>query len=474
MKKFINFTKELLVEMHLSVLREIGREIGVRAPASLDKELLIDQILKIQAGEIEPSPVNNLGAPPKFRPDISGYYVKDYESYSSGEDTNRYIEFHDSLDKKDTVILEGVLDITSSGYGFVRVNNYDNSKGDAFVGANIIKQFNLFHGDTVRVVARITEDDKKTDYAVVSVDKINGLSPSCFIDRINFDDLVPYYPTERVKLEGEGASNVAVRTVDLFSPLGFGQRGLIVAPPKTGKTTLLKNIARAIEKNNDNVKLIVLLIDERPEEVTDMRRSLNSEVVYSTFDESNAHHVRVAELTIGRAKRMVELGENVIVLMDSITRLARAYNAITESSGRTLSGGLDPNAIQPVKRIFGSARNIENGGSLTILSTALIETGSRLDDVIYEEFKGTGNMEITLSRNLSERRVFPAIDMYKTGTRKEELLLTKEELDASRKLRSALLRSSDGTGLLLEMIEKTKSNEDLVKKTDTLIKTFNL
>ena len=264
---------------------------------------------------------------------------------------------------------------------------------------------------------------------------------------------------------------MAIRLIDMFSPLGKGQRGLIVAPPKTGKTTLLRMIAQSIERNYQDIKLIVLLIDERPEEVTDIKRSINGEVVFSTFDESAEHHIRAAELVINRAKRLVEVGKDVVILMDSITRLARAYNACIESSGKTLSGGLDPVALQGPKRFFGAARNIENGGSLTILSTALIDTGSRMDDVIYEEFKGTGNMEIHLSRELSEKRVFPAIDIFKSGTRKEEYLLDDKELSTAYKLRKVLSdRQHDATDVLLDMMKKTFDNQDLTVKVDEWIK----
>ncbi|MBQ4097986.1 MAG: transcription termination factor Rho, partial [Clostridia bacterium] len=309
--------------------------------------------------------------------------------------------------------------------------------------------------------------------ALQNVVTINDLDPRLFLTRKSFDELTPFYPDEKINLEVEGMeTDVALRCIDIFSPIGKGQRGLIVAPPKTGKTTLLKLIAGAIESNYPAVKLIVLLIDERPEEVTDIKRSVVSEVVYSTFDESPAHHVRTAEAVINRAKRMLEVGKDVVILMDSITRLTRAYNSVVESSGKTLSGGLDPQAMQGPKRIFGAARNVEGGGSLTILSTALIETGSRMDDVIYEEFKGTGNMEIHLSRGLSEKRIFPAIDLNKSGTRKEELLLNKEEIDLSYKLRRILSEEEDATDKLIDMMKKTKNNKDLAKKVDVYFKSY--
>ncbi|MBQ7642916.1 MAG: transcription termination factor Rho, partial [Clostridia bacterium] len=299
------------------------------------------------------------------------------------------------------------------------------------------------------------------------------LDPALFLKRTNFDDLIPYYPTKRLKLENAtNADDVAIRCIDLFAPIGKGQRGLIVAPPKAGKTTLLKKIAQAIESNYPDVKLIILLIDERPEEVTDIKRSVKGEVVFSTFDENAEHHIRAAELVINRAKRLVEVGQDVVILMDSITRLARAYNNTIDSSGKTLSGGLDPAALNGPKRFFGAARNIDDGGSLTVLSTALIETGSRLDDVIYEEFKGTGNMEIHLSRELSEKRIFPAIDLYKSGTRKDELLLSEKELATVYKLRKILSERSDATDTLIEMMKKSKNNDDLISKIDVWMQLY--
>lgn len=382
---------------------------------------------------------------------------------------SQQISSQDSVDE--CKIVEGVLEQHISGYGFLRVNNYENSKDDAYVSLQNIKKYNLRRGDKVKATVKaIREGDSAALQEVLS---INDLDPKLFLKRNNFDDLTPYYPTERLRLEREDIINdVAIRCIDLFAPIGKGQRGLIVAPPKTGKTTLLKKIAQSIENNYKSVKLIVLLIDERPEEVTDIKRSVSGEVVFSTFDEGAEHHVRAAELVVNRAKRLVEVGQDVVILMDSITRLARAYNNTIESSGKTLSGGLDPTALQGPKRFFGAARNIENGGSLTILSTALIDTGSRMDDVIYEEFKGTGNMEIHLSRELSEKRIFPAIDLYKSGTRKEELLLTERELSAEYKLRKVLAERNDATDTVIGMMEKSKNNDDLINKLDVWMKLY--
>ena len=471
MAKFIKFTEEILNAQHLSTLREIGRQMGLKRPAGQNKEGLISGILSMQKGELEPAKSTKKGAPVKISINLSQFYVK--EDYPYEEDENiKKLKCNDSeVDVKDEFIVEGVLEQNPSGYGFLRVNNYENSKGDAYVSMQNIRKYNLRRGDKVKARVKIVREGDLA--ALQEVITINDLEPKLFLQRTNFDDLIPYYPTDRLKLETDGEENgLAIRCIDLFAPLGMGQRGLIVAPPKTGKTTLLKMIAQAIEKNYKDVKLIVLLIDERPEEVTDIKRSISGEVVFSTFDENPEHHVRAAELVVNRAKRLVEVGQNVVILMDSITRLTRAYNATVESSGKTLSGGLDPTAIQGPKRFFGAARNIENGGSLTILSTALIDTGSRMDDVIYEEFKGTGNMEIHLSRELSEKRIFPAIDLYKSGTRKEELLLTEKELQTSYKLRKVLSERPDATDGLLDMLKKTKDNKDLAEKLDAWLKLY--
>ena len=474
MAEFIKFTKEQLDNMNLFVLREIGREIGVKAPAAMKKDNLINDIMAIQDNRLEPVAPTKLGAPPK-KMDLSQYYVKDRRSEFEPYDAESYegnTRFSDveSIDDYNTFIMEGVLEQVSSGYGFLRTNNYENSHDDVFVSLQNIRKFNLRRGDKVRAKAKYVSE--KNSAALQDVILINDLEPKVFLKRNNFDDLTPYYPTERIKLEREDENNISIRCIDLFAPLGKGQRGLIVAPPKTGKTTLLKLIAQSIEKNHKEIKLIILIIDERPEEVTDIKRSVNGEVVFSTFDECAEHHIRAAELVINRAKRLVEVGQDVVILMDSITRLARAYNSTVESSGKILSGGLDPVAMQGPKRFFGAARNIESGGSLTILSTALIETGSRMDDVIFEEFKGTGNMEIHLSRELSEKRIFPAIDIYKSGTRKEELLLSQDELDTVYKLRQILSERADSTDSLLDMLKKTANNQDLTKKLDAWIKIY--
>ena len=465
MDNFIRFTFEKLDELHLSMLREIGRRIGVKAPAAKKKDDLIKDILDIQSGTLLPCEPTTQGAPPKIKIDISEFLIKDYMPKAE----NSSLGFNDSEIGNGEMIREGVLELHVSGYGFLRVSNYENSNDDVYVSSQNIRKYNLRRGDKIKAIAKETKEGSDALKDIIS---INDLAPELFLKRNNFDDLTPCYPDEKICLEIDGANDIALRCLDLFAPLGKGQRGLIVAPPKTGKTTLLKKIANAIETNHPEVKLIVLLIDERPEEVTDFKRSVRGEVVFSTFDEQPEHHIRAAELVINRAKRLVEVGKDVVVLMDSITRLARAYNNCVESSGKTLSGGIDPTALFGPKRFFGSARNIENGGSLTVLSTALIDTGSRMDDVIYEEFKGTGNMEIHLSRKLSEKRIFPAIDLYKSGTRRDDLLLSENELDTVYKLRNVLSEREDATDGLIEMMKKSKDNKDLSEKLDAWLKLY--
>ena len=464
MPKFRKLKIEELEGVHLTILRELGRQIGVRAPAGKNKETLIKDIIAVQSGQVKAIKPSKFGAPTKIKIDVSAFYEKESDmSYENVEEVEKP-KFSDSCQG---FAVEGVLDTHLSGYGFLRIRNYENSCEDVFVAQQFIKKYNLRKGDKIEGFAK---QGNESAPPLQRITAINGLAPEHYTNRKSFEELTPYYPTQRLKLEREDSDALAMRIVDIFCPLGLGQRGLIVAPPKTGKTTLLKMIAQSIEKNYEDVTLLVLLVDERPEEVTDIMRNVNAEVVFSTFDESPEHHVRIAELLLNRAKRLVEDGKDVVILMDSITRLARAYNSTVESSGKTLSGGIDPNALQGPKRFFGAARNIENGGSLTILSTALIETGSRMDDVIFEEFKGTGNMEIHLSRELSERRIFPAIDLNKSGTRKEELLLNEKELATSYKLRKLLNESPDATDNLIEMLKKTKNNEDLADKTDAWIK----
>jgi len=361
-------------------------------------------------------------------------------------------------------VVEGILEVLPDGYGFLRGENYLPTQKDVYVSPVQIKRFRLDTGDKIRGIKRTPKEGEKFP-ALIYVGAVNCQHPENAMKRRSFDDLTPIYPNKRLKLETT-PNEYTMRLMDLLSPIGKGQRGMIVAPPKAGKTTILKKIANSIVANNPEVELIVLLIDERPEEVTDMRRSIKGDVIYSTFDEVPEHHVKVAEMVLERAKRLTEQKKDVVILLDSITRLARAYNLVIPTSGRTLSGGLDPNALHKPKRFFGAARNTEDAGSLTILATALIETGSRMDDVIFEEFKGTGNMEVHLDRKLSEKRIFPAIDINKSGTRKEELLLDKEELETVFALRKAManMNVQEMTEQLIDQILTTKTNEDFLER----------
>ena len=374
---------------------------------------------------------------------------------------------------KEEIIRMGFLEINQNdGYGFIRATYDGTSDKDAYVHQSKIKMYQLRKGDYLVAKCKVLQEGKSV--SVSEIISINGEDPAKLGKRPQFDELIPIYPDERLRLEiPTKPKEYAIRLIDLISPIGKGQRGIIVSPPKAGKTTLLKLIANSISFNYPDAKLFVLLIDERPEEVTDMQRSINGEVVYSTFDEVAEHHIKVAEVLLERAKRLVEGGKDVVILLDSITRLARAYNTNTPTSGKTLSGGVDPTALHYPKRFFGSARNIEHGGSLTIIATALIETGSRMDEVIFEEFKGTGNMEIHLDRKLSERRIFPAIDISKSGTRKEELLMSPNELAVVWGIRKMLAANdtAESTEWLINQITKTNTNKDLI---DILQKNFSL
>lgn len=361
--------------------------------------------------------------------------------------------------------VEGVLEILQDGYGFLRGENYLSSRSDVYVSANHIKSMRLREGDLIsgKLSSRIEENKARQ---LEQVDTVNGKPILESLHRKNFEKLTPIYPTERLKMETD-SSNMAGRLIDLLSPIGKGQRGLIISPPKAGKTTLLKSIARSIQLNNPDVHLIILLIDERPEEVTDIKDTVidhNVEVVYSTFDEEPEHHRRVAEMAIERAKALVEMGGDVVILLDSITRLARTYNLLTPNSGKILSGGLDPTSLYYPKHFFGAARNIREGGSLTILATALIDTGSRMDEVIFEEFKGTGNMELVLSRDLAFQRIYPAIDILRSGTRKDDLLLTEQEASAANMIRTHARKNEEkATEDVLHSFEVSPSNDSLVK-----------
>ena len=433
--------KDVLESKKLQDLKIIAKAVGVAGISKYNKQDLIEEIIS----QVNINERNNS--------------EEDYDESSS----------NDEKDLKDPLKVEGILDLHENGYGFLRSEGYDSGDDDIYVPPVQVRRFKLKTGDFVEGLSREKKDKEKFN-ALIYVNRVNGDAVENLRNRPDFENLTPIYPTERLTLERD-SNNVSMRIMDLISPVGKGQRGLIVASPKTGKTTLLKNIANSIRKNYPDIHVIVLLIDERPEEVTDMKRSvLGADVVASTFDEMPQNHIRVAEIVIERAKRLVEHKKDVVILVDSITRLSRAYNVTSPYSGKTLSGGLDPLALNGPKRFFGAARNIEEGGSLTILATALIETGSRMDDVIFEEFKGTGNMEIKLDRNLSEQRVFPAIDLNKSGTRKDELLLTKEELSAINKIRRQLnsQENKDIADQIIKMIKNTKTNKEFVKSINDL------
>lgn len=370
--------------------------------------------------------------------------------------------------KNEILHAKGVLEILPDGYGFLRPFQYLPSHDDIYVSSSQIRRFDLRTGDLVAGQVRRPKESERY-FALLRVEQVNGEDPEQAGDRLHFDGLTPLYPTERIKLE-TGPDRLSARIIDLIAPIGKGQRGLIVAPPKAGKTTLLKEIANSITANHPEIFLMVLLIDERPEEVTDIERSVNGEVVSSTFDEPPENHVKVADMVLERAKRLVEHKHDVVILLDSITRLARAHNLVVPPSGRTLSGGVDPASLHKPKRFFGAARTLEEGGSLTILATALIETGSRMDDVIFEEFKGTGNMELILDRRLAERRIFPAIDVQRSGTRKEELLLSKDELEMIWQFRKATSGAApwEAMEMLVEQMKRTRTNDDLLHAFRTL------
>ena len=480
----------------LTQLRDIAKEIGIKSVSKYKKneliELINENIKKEESIEIKTNTVQEKKIEKNENVENKSY-VRPYEKRNTDRNTeNRYqrnenkssnteyvnvrnnkgyytpkvVEESKIVDEfntsKDDEVM-GVLEILPDGFGFLRGSNYLSTEGDVYVSPSQIRRFNMKTGDKVKGITRHPKTGEKFR-ALLYVQKINDENPETAIQRKVFELLTPIYPEERLTLE-RSQSDIATRLIDLISPIGKGQRGLIVAPPKAGKTSLLKNVANSIAKNHPNVELIVLLIDERPEEVTDMRESINGDVIYSTFDQVSSHHVKVAEMVLNRAQRLVEHGKDVVILLDSITRLARAYNLTISPTGRTLSGGLDPGALHGPKKFFGAARNIRQGGSLTILATALVETGSRMDDVIFEEFKGTGNMELNLDRKLAEKRIFPAVDIYKSGTRREDLLLTEEEKTALWKLRREMSNNSvlEVTDKVIELLKKTKNNDEFIK-----------
>ena len=440
--------REKYESLSLAALRDIAKARKLKGVSTMKKseliELMLEQDEKDKAKEVKEEIKNEKAG------------VADIEQLDSG------------------MVAHGIIEVLPDGYGFIRSDNYLPGEHDVYVSPSQIRRFGLKTGDIISGNTRIKTQAEKFS-ALLYLTKINGVSPSEATKRANFEDMTPIFPNERLRLEN-GQSSTAMRIVDLLSPIGKGQRGMIVSPPKAGKTTLLKQVAQSVLKNNPEMHLLILLIDERPEEVTDIKEAItgeNVEVIYSTFDELPEHHRRVSEMVIERAKRLVEHKKDVMILLDSITRLARAYNLTVPPSGRTLSGGLDPAALHMPKRIFGAARNMREGGSLTILATALVDTGSKMDDVIYEEFKGTGNMELVLDRKLQEKRVFPAIDIPKSGTRREDLLLSSEEQEAVYTMRKALngMKPDEAVDNILNMFARTKNNEEfvqMVKKTKFL------
>ena len=454
-----------LENMTLLELRNFAKEKNIKNISKLKKDELV-ALLKQIAETSKPHETH----------ENKSELDKESEIRYDKNDEEQFDEINESVvDYKvtndDDEIVEGILEVLPDGYGFLRGDNYLSSPKDVYISPIQIRRFKLDTGDIVKGISRTKEGEKFP--SLIFVGEVNGEHPEKAAKRKRFDELTPIYPEERLKLETT-TTEYAMRIIDLISPIGKGQRGLIVAPPKVGKTTLLKKIANSISANNPEVELIVLLIDERPEEVTDMKRSIKGQVIYSTFDEMPEHHVKVAEMVLERAKRIIEQNKDVVILLDSITRLARAYNLVMPSSGKTLSGGLDPAALHKPKKFFGAARNIENGGSLTILATALIETGSRMDDVIFEEFKGTGNMEVHLDRKLSEKRIFPAIDINKSGTRREDLLLTKPELETVFALRKALynLPVAEVTEQIISQMTQTKNNEEFLVRIDSYLRNY--
>ena len=436
-----------LQELSLAELRERAKNEGLKNTSKFKKEDLIS-ILREKMSE------KNVQADTDEKSDFKEIITEEgYKLTSEGDE-----------------VVEGILEVLPDGYGFLRGENYLPTPKDVYVSPIQIKRFRLDTGDKVRGIKRTPKEGEKFP-ALIFVGAVNGEHPEKAMKRRSFDDLIPIYPKDRIRLETV-QNEYTMRIMDLLCPIGKGQRGMIVAPPKAGKTTILKKIANSITTNNPEAELIVLLIDERPEEVTDMKRSIKGDVIYSTFDELPEHHVKVAEMVLERGKRLVEQHKDVVILLDSITRLARAYNLVVPASGRTLSGGLDPAALHKPKRFFGAARNTEDAGSLTILATALVETGSRMDDVIFEEFKGTGNMEVHLDRALSEKRIFPAIDINKSGTRKEELLRSKEELETIFALRKTMsnMNTQEMTEQIMEQIVTTKSNAEFLERVNIFLK----
>ena len=441
--------REKFESLSLAVLRDLAKSLDIKGVSTMKKDQLVDLLVEMEEKQSK-------------------------EATAKAEKTEAEVEKVKSEEKTESNMAEldsgiaasGILEVMPDGYGFIRCENFLPGENDVYVAPSQIRRFGLKTGDIVEGNTRIKTQNEKFS-ALLYIKRINGYTPEVAQKRGNFEDMTPIFPDEKIKLDIPGAP-VSMRIMDLISPVGKGQRGMIVSPPKAGKTTLLKSVAKCVKYSNPDMHMIILLIDERPEEVTDIREAIegdNVEVIYSTFDETPEHHKRVSEMVIERAKRLVEHKQDVIILLDSITRLTRAYNQVIPPSGRTLSGGLDPAALHMPKRFFGAARNMREGGSLTILATALVETGSKMDDVVYEEFKGTGNMEMVLDRKLSEKRVFPAIDIPKSGTRREDLLLTPEELEAINSMRKAFngMKAEDAVDKVIDLFSKTRNNKEFVE-----------
>lgn len=470
-------TREQYESLSAAVLKDLAKTRGLKGLAGMKKADLVNAMLAEDArlegapgGEETNTGASEASAPKKARtkepqrPNPKETETQPKEPEQNTPQQSDHAEPPAELDSG--MEARGIIEIMQDGFGFIRSANYLPGENDVYVSPAQIRRFNLKTGDIITGNTRIKSQTEKFS-ALLYITTVNGMKPELAMQRKNFEDLTPVFPDERLRLELPGGG-VATRIVDLVSPIGKGQRGMIVSPPKAGKTTLLKEVAKAVVKHNPDMHILILLIDERPEEVTDIREALeapNVEVIYSTFDETAEHHKRVSEMVIERAKRLVEHKRDVMILLDSITRLARAYNLTVQPSGRTLSGGLDPAALHMPKRFFGAARNMREGGSLTILATALIDTGSKMDDVVYEEFKGTGNMELILDRKLSERRIFPAIDIVKSGTRREDLLLDPEELEAVNIMRRAMngMRTDEAVENILNMFVNTRNNHDFVQ-----------
>lgn len=448
--------KDDLKKKKVDELRDMAKDMGILQPYKFRKDELVQLLMmndngKDDADQAEEENYENWDEPEKINiSEIDLDVLSDKATEEIGH-----------LDEIDTA--QGILELHTDGYGFLRRDNYQSGDNDIYISPSQIRRFKLKTGDKILGVTRPPKSGEKFQ-ALLYIKAVNNMNPETALNRPDFDSLTPIYPNERLELE-TSSHEYAMRMIDLVAPIGKGQRGMIVSPPKAGKTTLLKMIANSIEIRHPEVELIILLIDERPEEVTDMKRSVKGDVIYSTFDELPRNHTKVSEMVLERAKRLVEHGKDVVILLDSITRLARAYNLIIPPTGRTLSGGLDPGALHRPKRFFGAARKLEEGGSLTILATALVETGSRMDDMIYEEFKGTGNMEIHLDRKLSEKRIFPAVDIYKSGTRREELLLNQKELETIWALRKAMgnTPTPEVTENFIDFLFKTKTNDEFIE-----------